>query len=204
MQSYSEIECAFICKKFSIDEYIKVCKLISKEAFFLDTNSPGYTFINNDFQYPDWKSLDNALEDLQVNNYDSFCINVYSKKSSSSWEVIIEADKSFNCISIKLGEEFLINTQENRINAESLNHFIKLMEKTALFLKIDFWKVAQAGFNYDILKPHTFIKYSDTHYPKDKIDELISWYNNTYLPRWNLPHPQTDKPLLSRPQIKKP
>lgn len=185
MESYSEIECAFISFRFSNESFFKIFELLKENCFRLNEISPGYV-CSDEFEYPEWKTIEQALEQIKNERYHSFCINLQSQKSPFKYDNLsVEADIESKCIAVKISEEVFIDKETNKISRSCLVEFVGLMQKLAPYLNVVAWKIAQSGFDYDFNGGSGFVRYSSDVYPEAKIDELIIWYDQEYLSRWN-------------------
>lgn len=185
MQSYSEVECAFLAEKFSVDEFISACKLLKERGFDLNLRSPGYVY-GEDFEYPEWASFEQAFEQIRNGDFEAFGLNfcLVSKINISFTKLSLGADADTRSISLKAGEEFFVDPELGRIKRSELIKFSTLSQDLSSLLSVKAWKIAQTGFDYDICRA-TFISYvTGSRYPLYDIDNTISWYENEYLNRW--------------------
>ncbi len=185
MESYSEIECAFITRQFSIEAFLTVCELLKENSFRLNKDSPGYV-CGGDFEYPDWKTIEQVLEQIKKGSYSSFCINLQSQGDRVKYgSLTVEVELGSKCIAIKTSEEAFVDKEANKINRSVLVDFIGLMQKLTPCLDVVAWRIAQSGFDYDLDGNSSFVDYSRDGYPETNIDKLIAWYDQEYLSRWD-------------------
>lgn len=185
MQSYSEIECAFITESFPVEGFLSVCKCLKEKGFDLNFQSPGYVS-GEDFEYPEWTSLEQACEQIRNGDYESFGINLcfLNSKGVAFNKLSLEADTETKSISLKTGEEEFVDPKSRKIKRSELMNFAKLNQELSSQISVKAWKIAQTGFDHDI-GGGTFISYiADSGYPLGDIDNTISWYENEYLTRW--------------------
>ena len=185
LQSYSEIECAFITESFPVEGFLNACRYLKEKGFDLDSQSPGY-ISGEDFEYPEWASLEQACEQIMNGDYESFCINfrLLNSKGVAFNKLSLEADTETKSISLKAGEEDFVDPESKKIKRSELINFAKLNHELSSQLSVKAWKIAQTGFDHDI-EGGTLISYiAGSGYPLGDIDNTISWYENEYLTRW--------------------
>ena len=183
MQSFSEIECALLLRDNPASHFFNACKHIASYGFELDIESPGYMYDGN-FEYPTWRTLEQANEEIIVSHPKQFGINLASltHTNKSFGRMCIEADIDKKCLALKIGEETVLEKSGDKLEKEKLISFVKLCDSLAKNLDVDAWKIAQTGFEYD---RDSFCKYDPNEtYPASSLNSLISWYEKDYLERW--------------------
>lgn len=185
MQSYSEIECAFLTESFPVEGFLSACRYLKEKGFDLNFQSPGY-ISGEDFEYPEWTSLEQACEQIKNGGYESFGINfcLLNSKGVAFNKLSLEADVETKSISLKAGEEVFVNHESRKIKRDELINFAKLNQELSSHISVKAWKIAQTGFDHNIGEG-IFISYvAGSDYPLSDIDNTISWYENEYLTRW--------------------
>lgn len=186
MQSYSEIECAFLVKNFFTTDFFSVCEFLRRKGFGLDLQSPGYVGCDDDFEYPEWTSLRQACEGIGSREYECFGVNFcfLSGESSAFARLSLEGDAKTKIISLKVGEEVFIDSESGKIKRCRFMYFVNLNQEISVRIPVKAWRIAQTGFDYDVERG-SFLGYVDgSSYPLGDIEKTLSWYESEYITRW--------------------
>ena len=186
MQSYSEIECAFLTEDFSIEEFLRACSFLKGKGFGLNCQSPGYV-CGEDFEYPEWTTLEQAFEQIKNGGYESCGINLCLSEREDVFfkKLSLEADAETKSICIKVGEEAFVDQESKQVSRSAFLSFANLSQELASLIDVKAWKIAQTGFEYNLGGRSVFISYvAGSPYPVSDLDNTIAWYESEYLTRW--------------------